>query len=143
MSELHLSEVTFKMVNGDTIDIDMSKPGYEWELDSGTVTVYPILDIYKDMDLICLSFGYKTDTGLKIFRVTVNCGWLPYLYSAINTCNSDDKLVKFLERNGFGYGSGMSVNDYMVFAFNEDKLREIDADLMDKYKEEYVEYIWE
>ena len=63
--------------------------------------------------------------------VTVNVRKLPFLESAIDTNNNGNRIIAFLEQNGFGeltqkvVPSGFCV--FPVFRFNAEKLKEIDA----------------
>lgn len=63
--------------------------------------------------------------------VTVNVGKLPFLESAIDTNNNGNKIIAFLEHNGFGRLTGKMLPSgycwFPVFRFNAEKLKEIDA----------------
>lgn len=63
--------------------------------------------------------------------VTVNVGKLPFLESAIDINNNGDKIIAFLEQNGFGQLTEKAIPSgycwFPVFRFNAEKLKEIDA----------------
>lgn len=106
----------------------------------GPIPVYPLLDIYKDFDNIYLGLDFY-DEEEQCFdhygAVTVNIDPLPYLCSAIDTNNNGDRMVDFLEREGFGKRTGQMLNSgfcrFPVFQFDEKVLCAIDPEIYRDY----------
>ena len=114
---------------------------YEYESEyGGKYTVAPYLNTYVDYDNIYLGL-YCYDDELKGWEpfcsVTVNIYDLPYLYGAIDTNNNGNKIVDFLEQNGFGIDTCLKAYsgycEYPIFKFDEEKLREIDPEVFSAY----------
>lgn len=102
--------------------------------------VFPRLNFYVDNDNLYLGLVSEDLEwgGLAPYcDVTVNIDRLPYLHSCIDTNNNGEKIIEFLEKNGFGEDTGMHMFSgfclYPVFRFNEEKLREIDPEMFDAY----------
>jgi len=100
-----------------------------------TEIVTPKINSYANNNNLYLGLDYfdnEFEEWLPYSDVTVNVGKLPYLESAIDTNNNGTAIVTFLEENGFGYLTGLSIESgfctFPVFKFNEDKLREVDVE---------------
>lgn len=118
--------------------------GYSYHSTIGDVVLYPSIAIYGN-GVLCLNFEYDDpESGEREFfcRATVNIRSLPYLHSALDTNNNGDKIVDFLEMNGFGKAIGVSLESgfcvYPVFKFNKAKLRSIDPDTFAKYESNFM-----
>ena len=116
--------------------------GYEYNALYGKETLYPYLGLYRNGN-ICLGFSYcnKYDELADFCRATVNITDLPYLYAAIDTNNNGAKMVDFLVKNKFGTLTGNHIPSgycvYPVIKFNEQRLKEIDPIIFEKYKAEF------
>lgn len=114
---------------------------YEYEPEfGGKYYVFPTMAQYENNDNLYIGLGYydaKNDMLDYYGDVTVNISKLPYLHSAIDTNNNGQKLISFLEENGFGertrhvLASGFCI--FPVFKFSEEKLAEL-------FPKEFVEY---
>lgn len=108
----------------------------------GLIPVYPFLSMYCDNNNLYIGFDFY-DEEEQAFEsygdVTVNVGKLPYLYSSIDTNNNGDKILDFLERNGFGQKTDFSIPSgfcrFPVFRFDPHILQKIDPKVFDEYAE--------
>ena len=100
-----------------------------------TVVVFPVIDVYRSTNNLYI--GLKAyDEDLEDIDhycdVTVNITDLPYLQSTIDTNNNGDKMIKFLEENGFGHATGRMVPSgycwFPVFEFDPEMLKSLDID---------------
>lgn len=114
---------------------------YEYDSEyGGKYYVFPNMAQYENNDNLYIGLGYydaKNDMLDHFGDVTVNISKLPYLHSAIDTNNNGEKLITFLEENGFGESTGFFLPSgfckFPVFKFSEDKLREL-------FPKEFAEY---
>lgn len=114
-----------------------------YELESqygGSYTVCPKLNMYANNDNLYVGLDCQdpADGFWEPFcAVTVNICELPYLYAAIDTNDNGPKILDFLERNGFGQRTDLSIPsgmcNYPLFQFSAEKLREIDAKTFAEY----------
>lgn len=112
---------------------------FTYESAYGPVTVVPRLGIYHDNNLYMALLSY--DDELRAWdhfgNVTVNITQLPFLFGTIDTNNNGDKIVAFLEENGFGHATGHSLQsgfcEYPVFRFDEKMLIQIDPEVYSVY----------
>lgn len=117
-------------------ELQFSKTEMEYETFWGsTEKVVPRLNSYANNNNLYLGLSYfdgEYEEWLPYTDVTVNVGNLPYLKSAIDTNNNGTTIINFLEKNGFGHLTGEIIESgfckYPVFAFNEDKLKEVDSE---------------
>ncbi len=106
----------------------------------GPVPVYPDFDMYGDNDNLYLGFDFY-DEEEQMFdhfaAITTNIDTLPYPLSAIDTNNNGDKIIPFLERNGFGEMLHGSLHNgfcaYPVFRFNEQLIHRLDPKFLEDY----------
>ena len=104
---------------------------YQLGLSAGAIVVYGYLLYIENRETYLAMGAFDEDLqGLDHFAdVTVNVGALPYLQSAIDTNNNGDKILDFLQKNGFGSPTGRMIRSgfcsFPVFKFNPDKLMEI------------------
>ena len=117
----------------------VNRQTFTYESAYGPVNVVPRLGIYHDNNLYMALLSY--DDELRAWdhfgNVTVNITQLPYLYSAIDTNNNGDKILAFLEENGFGKATGHTLQsgfcEYPVFHFDEKMLIQIDPEVYATY----------
>lgn len=114
---------------------------YEYESAyGGTETLSPYLNIYANNGNICLGFrGLSKEDGFwgPFCIATVNTVSLAYLEGAIDVNDNGNRILDFLEANGFGQRTPYAVASgfciYPIFQFNEDKLRQIDPEVFAEY----------
>ncbi len=106
----------------------------------GQYTVKPRLNMYANNDNLYVGLDCYDKGGAfwePFGDVTVNIDSLPYLYSTIDTNNNGDKIIEFLEQNGFGECTPFVIPsgfcNFPVFQFKEEKLRAIDPVAFEKY----------
>lgn len=119
----------------DLVNILEEEPRKFFPYESTWGGIYSItlaMNRYIENDNLYLAMGaFDEDLqGLDHFAdITVNVGALPYLQSAIDTNNNGDKIMDFLQENGFGTPTGRTIRSgfcsFPVFKFNPDKLMEI------------------
>ena len=128
LTELQLSKEPTPDENLET------KMEFEYNTPYGsTERVVPKISCYASNDNLYFGLDYfenDFEDWLPYGDVTVNVGKLPYLESAIDTNNNGAGIITFLEKNGFGHLTGLSIQSghcvFPVFKFNEDKLKEVD-----------------
>lgn len=106
----------------------------------GLIPVYPSIDVYKCDNSIYLGLDFYDEEEQMMDHfasVTVNLEPLPYSHAAIDTNNNGDKVVTFLEREGFGEKTGRSLSSgfcsYPVFHFEDRMLQAIDPEVYKMY----------
>ncbi len=106
----------------------------------GPVPVYPVFDMYRDDDNLYMGMDYfdEEEQMMDHFAsITVNIDRLPYLQSTIDTNNNGQKILDFLQRNGFGTCTGRTMHSgfclYPVFQFEEEALHRMDPDFFRQY----------
>lgn len=121
---------------------EIPDPGLLYNSSFGLVCVYPEINTYIDDNniYIGLVFFDEEEQYFDHFSdVTVNIDPLPYLYGTIDTNNNGDKILGFLERNGFGQRLDMHQHSgfcsYPVFLFNEETLYKVDPASFKLYAE--------
>lgn len=105
-----------------------------------TFEVFPKINYYADNNNLYVGLdAYDEDIEAidAYCDITVNIDELPYLHSALDLTYSGMEKIKFLEENGFGRLTGeilfSGFCQYPVFAFNEDKIREINPEMFTAY----------
>lgn len=114
----------------------MSSKSFQYTDSFGDVIeVFPELDVYRSTDNLYVRLKAYDEDLEDIDHycdVTVSIFELPFLQSTIDTNNNGDKMVKFLEENGFGVATGTKLPSgrcwYPVFQFDPERLKEIDPD---------------
>lgn len=117
------------------------RPGFEYTDSFGdNYILYPEFSMYTNNKNLFLGFEYYDSEWEDIDSycdATVNIFKLPFLHSAIDTNNNGDKIIDFLERNGFGERTGQFIPSgycmFPVFKFNEEKIKELDPDFFEDY----------
>lgn len=117
------------------------KPGFEYTDSFGDPYVlYPKFGMYSANNNLFLGFDYfdtEWNSWDSYCDATVNIKGLPFLYTVIDTNNNGDKMVDFLEKNGFGERTGHLIPSgycmFPVFKLNEDKIKEIDSNFYEEY----------
>lgn len=116
-------------------------PGFEYtDFLGDKIFLYPYFSMYVDNSNLFVGFEHY-DEEWKCWEpycdATVNITGLPYLFSTIDTNDNGNKILDFLETNGFGERFGQSIPSgycmYPVFLFNEDKIKEIDPNFYEEY----------
>lgn len=105
-----------------------------------TFEVFPKINFYLDNNNLYLGLD-SYDEDLEAIDaycdITVNIDVLPYLHSAVDLTYGGEGKIKFLEDNGFGHRTGQALRSgfgvYPIFAFNEDKLCQIDPETFAAY----------
>lgn len=110
--------------------------------------LYPVFSMYRDNDNLYLEFNHYYEDEAPEFSgmdhyctATVNLYKLPFLQSTIDTNNNGDKMLDFLEKNGFGKRTGLAIPSgyciFPVFEFNADKIKELDPDFFKFYAKKH------
>ena len=103
------------------------------------------MNMYTENNNLYLGLEYyeKEDREWEPYgNITVNVGDLPYLYSALDTNNNNEKcLISFLTENGFGKLTGLKIPsgfcEFPVFQFSEEKLKEVCPMEFEVYQKAY------
>lgn len=108
----------------------------------GEYTLKPYLGQYADNDNLCLGFHFLDEGSWAPFcYATVNIIPLAYLEGAIDTNDNGEKMIDFLEKNGFGertpYGVQSGFCVYPIFKFNEDMMRSINPKVFAEYAKSF------
>ena len=125
----------------------MDKEIKTYELNSeygGKYIVSPWIDMYGNNDNLFVGL-YCQDKGGEYWEpfcdVTVNTVSLAYLEGAIDTNNNGEKIVDFLETNGFGQRTPYVVKSgfctFPIFKFDEERLKQIDPKTFAEYQKAY------
>lgn len=124
-----------------------SDVGFDYTDSYGDIEkLYPEFSMYRDDDNLYLGFYFYYDdpdpdfSGMEPYcTATVNLYPLPFLHSAIDTNNNGQKMLDFLEKNGFGQRTGQVIPSgycvFPVFKFNEEKIKELDPVFYKHYAE--------
>ena len=122
----------------------MDPAGYLYCSSFGLFPVYPYLSMYLDNNNLFMGLDFY-DENEQMFApfgdVTVNVGQCPYLCSAIDTNNNGNKILDFLEQNGFGQKTGSHIPSgfclFPVFRFHADRIQKIDPEVYQEYAKAY------
>lgn len=113
--------------------------GYEYGSSFGDITVYPQFGLYQDNNLYLGLRYYDEEEGRTDFfgSITVNTDTLPYLHGTIDTNQNGEKILDFLEKNGFGKRTGRDIPSgfckYPVFLFNEEAIQKHAPQVLEDY----------
>lgn len=123
----------------DTTLLAQYQNGYDYGSSFGDITVYPQFGLYQDDNLYLGLRYYDEEEGRTDFfgSITVNTDALPYLHSAIDTDKNGEKILDFLEKNGFGKRTGREISSgfcrYPVFCFNEEAVQKHAPQVLEDY----------
>lgn len=118
---------------------------YEYESEyGGTYLLSPKIGMYANNDNLSVSFDFydkEEDFWEPFCSATINTIPLAYLEAAIDTNDNGQKILDFLEKNGFGHRTPHAVRSgfcvYPIFSFNEEKIKEIDPKVFAEYQKAY------
>lgn len=123
----------------DALLLEQYQNGYEYASSFGDITVYPHFGLYQDNTLFLGLRYYDEEEGQTDFfgSITVNTDTLPYLHSTIDTDKNGEKILDFLEKNGFGRRTNHEISSgfcrYPVFCFNEEAIQKHAPQVLSDY----------